>query len=233
MARSPRWCCSTAAAGCTAPGTISRLRTGAGRRRCGRMVTWHCSWTASARAASARSARMLQRTILESRERVEDAYASLSGSRSGRTCSPAASGSWAGRTAGPERYEACRRSGNPAPGFRAAVAFYPGCIALSQAKDAYHPYAPLLILIGEADDWTPAAPCVELAAKTKAGGDPVEIVTYPGAHHGFDRINLPVRYRPEVRNLNKPVTAAARPWANTRKHAKTRSSARWNFSRRR
>jgi dienelactone hydrolase len=32
----------------------------------------------------------------------------------------------------------------------------------------------------------------------------MEIVTYPGAHHSFDRLNSPVRFRPNVRNPNQP-----------------------------
>ena len=75
---------------------------------------------------------------------------------------------------------------------------------MSRAKPSYEAYAPLLILIGEADDWTPAAPCAQLAGIAQKQGALIEIVTYPGAHHSFDRINSPVRYRPNVRNLNKP-----------------------------
>ena len=52
----------------------------------------------------------------------------------------------------------------------------------------FKPIAPLLILIGELDDWTPAEPSRKLAA-----GYPVEIKVYPGAHHSFDSI-LPVRH---------------------------------------
>jgi dienelactone hydrolase len=51
---------------------------------------------------------------------------------------------------------------------------------------------PLLILIGEADDWTAAEPCRELA---KAGGSSVSIVVYPGAYHDFDSPNGRLRER--------------------------------------
>lgn len=43
-----------------------------------------------------------------------------------------------------------------------AVTFYPGCEA--ELKRGYEPVLPLLILVGEADDWTPAGPCHRLAA---------------------------------------------------------------------
>ncbi len=92
----------------------------------------------------------------------------------------------------------------PGPGFRAAVAFYPQC-ALRYGRGAvYTPYAPLLILIGELDDWTPADSCVTLSRAARAAGGTVELIVYPGAHHSFDSPDLPVRYRPEVRNRHKP-----------------------------
>ena len=68
--------------------------------------------------------------------------------------------------------------------FRAAVALYPGCIA--QVKSGWSTKTPLLVMIGEADDWTPAEPCHELEQRTKRTAQPVEFVFYPGAYHGFD-----------------------------------------------
>jgi dienelactone hydrolase len=76
-----------------------------------------------------------------------------------------------------------------------AVAFYPGCEA--DLKRGYAPSAPLLMLVGEADDWTPAAPCRELAAH--ADGPQPEIEAYAGAYHGFDS-NERVRLRKDVPN---------------------------------
>jgi dienelactone hydrolase len=60
-----------------------------------------------------------------------------------------------------------------------------------------------LILIGGADDWTPAAPCEKLAETARRAGHPVEIVVYPGAHHSFDS-RAPVRFLPERLNSNAP-----------------------------
>lgn len=68
--------------------------------------------------------------------------------------------------------------------FAAAVAFYPYCIPDRR-------YAiPALILIGDADDWTPAAPCRALHAQSLSEGGSVEVVIYPGARHGFDEVSL-------------------------------------------
>ena len=64
--------------------------------------------------------------------------------------------------------------------FRAAVAFYPPC------KAAWAPpEIPTLIFIGALDDWTPAADCADKVASWGNDGPPIELVVYPGAHHGF------------------------------------------------
>jgi dienelactone hydrolase len=80
-------------------------------------------------------------------------------------------------------------------GFAAGVALYPACaiVGLRNTSGIYQPVAPVLILIGEKDDWTPAAPCSELAATARSAGHPVAIKIYPGAHHSFDS-SAPVRY---------------------------------------
>lgn len=91
-------------------------------------------------------------------------------------------------------------------GFAAAVALYPSCVGMHRSwlqPDEYHPVAPLLILIGEKDDWTPAEPCRRLAEDAKRAGYPVSIKIYPGAHHAFDG-NAPLRYGAERVNANAP-----------------------------
>jgi dienelactone hydrolase len=57
------------------------------------------------------------------------------------------------------------------------------------------------MLLGEADDWTPAAPCHQLAERS-APPRP-EVVGYAGAYHGFDS-NAPVRVRRDVPNGTHP-----------------------------
>lgn len=92
-------------------------------------------------------------------------------------------------------------------GFAAAVALYPACAPSPRvwqyASDVYRPIAPLLILIGEKDDWTPADVCRRLAEAAQKAGYPVAIKVYPGAHHSFDSPN-PVRYVPTRINANAP-----------------------------
>jgi dienelactone hydrolase len=109
-------------------------------------------------------------------------------------------------------------------GFTAAVALYPGCAArmggwrvvrqggaggpITDYVGVYKPVAPLLILIGENDDWTPAEPCRKLTEISRQAGYPVAIKVYPGAYHGFDS-NNPVRYDSARVNANSPTGRGA------------------------
>jgi dienelactone hydrolase len=71
---------------------------------------------------------------------------------------------------------------------RGLVAFYPGCRSAARLG-GWQPVGPMLILHGEADDWTPIAPCRMLAEEVGAA---VTLVAYPGAWHNFD-VDIPVR----------------------------------------
>lgn len=64
--------------------------------------------------------------------------------------------------------------------FRAAAAFYPPCM-----QAVGRPGIPTLIFIGGLDDWTPAEDCSRRIANWGNEGPPIELVVYPGAHHGF------------------------------------------------
>jgi dienelactone hydrolase len=87
---------------------------------------------------------------------------------------------------------AARRGGDRP--FAKAVAFYPGCRTPLE-RGNWHSNTPLLLLIGEADDWTPAGPCRTLVSQAQAAGEPASIVTYPGAYHDFDHPDLQVRLK--------------------------------------
>ena len=80
-----------------------------------------------------------------------------------------------------------------------AVAFYPGCDA--ELKRGYQTSTALLMLVGEADDWTPAAPCRQLAQQ--AQGVKPQIEAYAGAYHAFDS-KAPIRLRKDVPNGVNP-----------------------------
>ena len=51
-------------------------------------------------------------------------------------------------------------------------------------------YAPVLILIGEADDWTPAERCRDMVRHPRPDSAPIAMTVYPGAHHAFDVVQL-------------------------------------------
>ncbi|MEO8132419.1 MAG: dienelactone hydrolase family protein [Betaproteobacteria bacterium] len=91
------------------------------------------------------------------------------------------------------------RSGRP--GFRAAIAYYPGCLQL--AREFWNPTTPVLIQAGAADNWTPAVYCQQIAERARGAGVDVSIDTYPDAHHAFDRLRLPFAFRPNVGAGNK------------------------------
>jgi dienelactone hydrolase len=98
-------------------------------------------------------------------------------------------------------------------GFAAAVALYPRCTTRQgalrgDASGVYRPVAPLLILTGEKDDWTPAEPCRKLTEAAQRAGYPVTIKIYPGAHHSFDSHN-PVRYVEARNNPSSPTGRGA------------------------
>jgi len=75
---------------------------------------------------------------------------------------------------------------------RAAVAFYPGCGAVLRRAPGWSAPVPLLMLLGEVDDWTPAPQCLALVARAPAR---VEVIEYRGAHHNFDHPAAPQRSR--------------------------------------
>jgi len=89
----------------------------------------------------------------------------------------------------------------PEPGVRAAVGVYPGgCPSLRHERVV----RPILVLIGDADDWTAPGPCVEMVAHMRRQGADATIVLYPGAVHYFDVAGLPRTWLPDVVNDNRP-----------------------------
>jgi dienelactone hydrolase len=89
----------------------------------------------------------------------------------------------------------------PATGFAAGIGVYPGgCFSLVKEQVI----RPLLVLIGEADDWTPAAKCREMVEAMRGRGADAAIVTYPGAYHYFDVEGQRIEVQAHVENDNRP-----------------------------
>jgi len=79
----------------------------------------------------------------------------------------------------------------------AIVTYYPACSGWKK-RALVQPAAPLLMLLGEADDWTPAAPCRELAERFEARfPGAVTARAYADSLHGFDSRSS-VRFRPDI-----------------------------------
>jgi len=74
--------------------------------------------------------------------------------------------------------------------FRTAIAFYPGCIESMRTRFGYAPATAVSIFIGESDDWTSPKPCVALGERMAVIKAPLQVRTYPDAHHGFDAPNM-------------------------------------------
>src|SRR5665213_1950158 len=101
--------------------------------------------------------------------------------------------------------------------FRAAVSFYPGaCSETSHTKPytsvepgSWATSVPLLLLMGEADTWTPFKPCAAFLGAAKERGSPVEIKSYPQAFHAFDAPDLERRELPAYRTGDGPIPIIA------------------------
>ncbi len=84
------------------------------------------------------------------------------------------------------------------PDFRSAIAFYPNC--QRAGLSAWAARIPTLILIGRADDWTPASSCEQMVAGARGRSAAASIIVYPDAIHDFDRSNLPRQERTGIAN---------------------------------
>jgi len=149
------------------------------------------------------------RPILESRERPADAYGALRYLAAQTFVqkervflmgfSNGATGTLYAVDPTGKPYQRARESGIS---FKAAIAFYPGCTGAE--KRGFIPAAPILILMGALDDWTPAKSCEKFIENAGTGGGDALIHLYPEAYHGFDVPDSKVRVRTDVRMRNRP-----------------------------
>lgn len=63
------------------------------------------------------------------------------------------------------------------------IAIYPFCMQFEKIDMTG---APILILIGEKDNWTPAGHCIEAVNHLVKSGYDAQIILYPDAYHSFD-----------------------------------------------
>jgi carboxymethylenebutenolidase len=71
-------------------------------------------------------------------------------------------------------------------GFRAALAFYPGCGLNGAYRDGYAVYAPVQILIGTSDEEVSPQSCEALVRDNRRAGNEIALTLYPKATHDFD-----------------------------------------------
>ena len=68
--------------------------------------------------------------------------------------------------------------------FASHLAFYPPCFINPDNTDFSK--SPIHILIGEIDNWTPSAPCIDLVNKLNSKTN-INLTIYKDSHHSFDR----------------------------------------------
>jgi dienelactone hydrolase len=88
------------------------------------------------------------------------------------------------------------------PGFRAALAFYPGCGREALLDDKVRTPMPILLQMGDADEEVNPEFCDHVAQRSRAAGTPIDAVFYPYATHDFDD--------PGMKHQDDPANAAAK-----------------------
>ena len=74
--------------------------------------------------------------------------------------------------------------------FAAHAPLYPGCNSWQVSDQVTG--APMLMLLGGRDNYTPPEPCQEYAQWFKVRNTDVTVIVYPNAYHGFDSLRPPV-----------------------------------------
>jgi dienelactone hydrolase len=91
--------------------------------------------------------------------------------------------------------------------FAAGIAWYPYC------PDSNAVLAPVLILIGEADDWTSADRCKAWVERLRnqQNGPGIDLETFPGATHAYD-FPYPARVNPQGHHMAYNEVATKQSW---------------------
>jgi dienelactone hydrolase len=79
-----------------------------------------------------------------------------------------------------------QRLASKASGYRAALAFYPGCGPKALLAPILATIAPVIMFLGSDDEEVSPARCQGMVQRSAATGGRIEVVLYPGATHGFD-----------------------------------------------
>jgi carboxymethylenebutenolidase len=79
-----------------------------------------------------------------------------------------------------------RQAPSPTPGFRAALAFYPGCGPRALISQEYRTAAPVTVLLGSDDEEVSPVLCHRVLDAAAGKGNPIDLIDYAGATHDFD-----------------------------------------------
>lgn len=82
--------------------------------------------------------------------------------------------------------------------FASHLAYYPPCFI--DPDNVYFSDSPIHILIGELDNWTPSAPCLDFVEKLSSTAN-IDLTIYKDSYHSFDR-NSPVIRREDAYNFS-------------------------------
>ena len=85
--------------------------------------------------------------------------------------------------------------------YAAHLPMYPACSTTFEKPD--HTSAPILFLMGEKDDYTPASQCAPFIDRLKLTGANVHSKIYPNAHHGWVSDSMQVSYLPRIQVFSK------------------------------
>jgi carboxymethylenebutenolidase len=93
--------------------------------------------------------------------------------------------------------------GGAAPdGFRAALAFYPGCGRAALLERVVKTTTPIAMFLGSDDEEVSPTICQQVADRSRAAGTRLDLTLYPGATHDFDD--------PGDKRQSVPANAAAK-----------------------
>jgi len=104
--------------------------------------------------------------------------------------------------------------------FAAHIAVYPGCHV--QMKEPNFTGAPILMLLAEKDNVTPARLCLDYMGRIKTHGHPIQAITYKGAAHGFTKSTL---YRRTIKLKELPDVSKC-----IDRHLLVQNDGSWYFS---
>ena len=79
-----------------------------------------------------------------------------------------------------------RQASKPSGGFRAAMAFYPGCGPRALISQDYKAASPVTVFLASDDEEVSPVNCHRVLDTARTNASPIDIVDYAGATHDFD-----------------------------------------------